>query len=184
MKKTAVLALMLAFLASCASVTTQNVSMVRATDDEALMRKQAADETVAPREKPAAGRDKIKDGHYYTVRPGDVLSVIAVASAGGYSAWKKIAAANGLIQPYIIYPGEKLLITAAKPPAAPEVKAEKTFTYRVIPNKTFGAGEKLVFAVKYFGITAGTATLEVKDIEEINNRKVYRIEATARTAPF
>jgi LysM repeat protein len=186
MKKTAVLFLTLLFLSSCASVTTQKVLLVAVSKDEAQMRKEAADDSARALENVAKSEKNgvSADVSAYTVKAGDILSEIAVKEGGGYSAWKKIAVENNLKPPYMILPGEKLKITAEHKPVAPAENAAKHFVYRVIPNKAFGAGEKLIFAVKYFGITAGTATLEVKDIENLNGRKVYHIDATARTAPL
>jgi len=186
MKKTGVLFLALLFLTSCASVTTQKVLIVAVSGDEAQMRKEAADDSARAFENGAKTEKSVpaRDGNSYIVKAGDVLSEIAVKEAGGYSRWRMIAGENNLKPPYMILPGERLEIKAEDQPAATAENAAKPFEYRVIPNRAFGAGEKLIFAVKYFGITAGTATLEVKDIEEINGRKVYHIDATARTAPL
>jgi hypothetical protein len=41
--------------------------------------------------------------------------------------------------------------------------------------------EKLVYKIKWLGITAGELVSEVKGIEELRGRKVYRIEVTVRT---
>jgi hypothetical protein len=48
----------------------------------------------------------------------------------------------------------------------------------------FGAGEKLVFSVQYGLITAGEATLEVRNIANVNGRPCYRIVSDARTNDF
>jgi Protein of unknown function (DUF3108) len=48
----------------------------------------------------------------------------------------------------------------------------------------FGAGEKLVFNVQYGLITAGEATLEIRNIAVINDRPCYRIVSDARTNDF
>lgn len=48
----------------------------------------------------------------------------------------------------------------------------------------FGAGEKLVFSVQYGLITAGEATLEVRNIANIGGRPCYRIVSDARTNDF
>lgn len=48
----------------------------------------------------------------------------------------------------------------------------------------FGAGEKLVFSVQYGLVTAGEATLEVRNIAEMNGRHAYRIVSDARTNDF
>lgn len=48
----------------------------------------------------------------------------------------------------------------------------------------FQVGEKMVFAVKAFGITAGHATLEIKEIINLNGYEAYHIVVTAQTTPF
>jgi hypothetical protein len=48
----------------------------------------------------------------------------------------------------------------------------------------FQVGEKLVFAVKAFGITVGHSTLEIKEIIDFGDYQVYRIVVTAETTPF
>lgn len=48
----------------------------------------------------------------------------------------------------------------------------------------FGAGEKLVFSVQYGLITAGEATLEIRNIATMGGRPCYRIVSDARTNDF
>ncbi len=48
----------------------------------------------------------------------------------------------------------------------------------------FGAGEKLVFSVQYGLITAGEATLEIRNVATIAGRPCYRIVSDARTNDF
>jgi hypothetical protein len=48
----------------------------------------------------------------------------------------------------------------------------------------FGAGEKLVFSVQYGLVTAGEATLEVRNLAAIGGRTSYRIVSDARTNDF
>jgi hypothetical protein len=48
----------------------------------------------------------------------------------------------------------------------------------------FAAGEKLVFSVQYGLITAGEATLEVRNIAHVGGRPCYRIVSDARTNDF
>jgi hypothetical protein len=48
----------------------------------------------------------------------------------------------------------------------------------------FGAGEKLVFSVQYGLVTAGEATLEVRNLAAIAGRPSYRIVSDARTNDF
>ncbi len=48
----------------------------------------------------------------------------------------------------------------------------------------FGAGEKLVYNVQYGLITAGEATLEIRNVANIGGRPCYRIVSDARTNDF
>ena len=48
----------------------------------------------------------------------------------------------------------------------------------------FGAGEKLVFSVQYGLVTAGEATLEVRNVATVRGRPAYRIVSDARTNDF
>ena len=43
-------------------------------------------------------------------------------------------------------------------------------------NRAFGVGERLVFNIKYAGITAGTSTIEIADTTRIHGHLCYRIE--------
>jgi hypothetical protein len=52
------------------------------------------------------------------------------------------------------------------------------------PQPKFRVGEKLTYKAEWLGIDVGTATLEVKEITEINGRKAYRIVAKAETSPM
>jgi LysM repeat protein len=175
MKKRALLALAAVIFTSCTPMV-RKVSIVDVENDEAKMRKEAQVET-------SAGPEEFT---VYVVKAGDTLSSIAVGACKKYSAWKKIAEKNGIKEPYILRTGEKLKIGGGCAGAVPSSvqDAKKPFVCRIVANKAFGVGEKLVFSVKYFGVTAGIATLEVKDLADFNGRKAYHIEATARTAPF
>ena len=48
----------------------------------------------------------------------------------------------------------------------------------------FGAGEKLVFSVQYGLVTAGEATLEVRNLASLGGNACYRIVSDARTNDF
>jgi hypothetical protein len=53
------------------------------------------------------------------------------------------------------------------------------------PPVPFAVGEKTTYAIRYKFITAGTATMEIKDIVDCNGRKCYFISSEARsTMPF
>jgi lipoprotein NlpD len=54
--------------------------------------------------------------HLYTVQPGDTLYAIAFRYRLDYRA---LAAANGLAQPYTIFPGQRMRLTEAPLPAPP-----------------------------------------------------------------
>lgn len=55
----------------------------------------------------------------------------------------------------------------------------------VAPGRVpFGAGEKLVFSVQYGLVTAGEATLEVRNLAALGGRPCYRIVSDARTNDF
>jgi len=59
-----------------------------------------------------------------------------------------------------------------------------TFTYLLPEYVGFGVGEKLVFAVQYSLVKAGEASLEVRNIADIDGRPCYRIVSDARTNKF
>jgi len=48
----------------------------------------------------------------------------------------------------------------------------------------FSVGEKLIFSVEYGPISAGTATMEVLEIVEVNGRACYHIVSTEKTNDF
>ncbi len=55
---------------------------------------------------------------------------------------------------------------------------------RYVENIAFGVGEQLVFEIGYGFITAGTATLEVAELVEFEDRPAYRIVSTAESNKF
>jgi Protein of unknown function (DUF3108) len=87
---------------------------------------------------------------------------------------------------------------AAKPPASAKTDTTVTFYDSLYANELppdsftaltpafvpFGAGEKLVFSVQYGLVTAGEATLEVRNLAAIGGRPAYRIISDARTNDF
>ena len=54
--------------------------------------------------------------------------------------------------------------------------------YPVVKNEAFFVGEKLLFNIRYGFIHAGTATMEVKKEMLLNDKRVYHIQTTARSA--
>lgn len=59
-----------------------------------------------------------------------------------------------------------------------------TFTNLLPEYVGFGVGEKLVFSVQYSLVKAGDATLEIRNIADIDGRPCYRIISDARTNKF
>lgn len=56
---------------------------------------------------------------------------------------------------------------------------------QVLPGHVgFGEGERLVFSVQYGLVTAGEATLEIRNIAQIDSTPCYRIVSDARTNDF
>lgn len=53
-----------------------------------------------------------------------------------------------------------------------------------VKNTAFSSGEKLVFAIKYEFVTAGTATMEVYDGQLIDNRPTLHIQSRAQSNSF
>jgi|GEM_PF-690720 len=65
----------------------------------------------------------------------------------------------------------------------PEV-AERPKKPVIKHNFAFGVGEKVTFAIRYLGITAGRATVEVVGITNVNGYNTYHISSTAKSLPF
>ncbi|HEX6790961.1 MAG TPA: DUF3108 domain-containing protein [Candidatus Krumholzibacteria bacterium] len=92
------------------------------------------------------------------------------------------------------------LSTAAAAPPKPAAPADTAVTFYdslyagELPPDTFavvkpafvpfGAGEKLVFSVQYGLVTAGEATLEVRNLASLGGKPCYRIVSDARTNDF
>ncbi|MCK5125974.1 MAG: DUF3108 domain-containing protein [candidate division Zixibacteria bacterium] len=55
---------------------------------------------------------------------------------------------------------------------------------RYVENVAFGVGEKLQFDINYGFINAGTATMEVVDLIEYNDRPAYQIVTIAKSNKF
>lgn len=90
--------------------------------------------TPAPTPAPAPS---VGDG-YYTVVSGDTLSGIG-AKVG--VAWPTIAANNGIVAPYTIYPGQRLKVFGGAAQASPQ--ATPAGTYKVVSGDTLsGIGAK------------------------------------------
>jgi hypothetical protein len=94
---------------------------------------------------------------YYTVRPGDTLRQIGAAYG---VPWQALAALNGLANPNLIYPGQRICLAVAQVPTGPvptftivsvvrdtsvtirtsNFPANQTFTARMGPIGTRGIG--------------------------------------------
>ena len=182
MKKQAILCVMAAVIFTSCATMPKKVSMLEVTKAEKVVR--------AATQKVIESTPTPDTNTYYTVMKGDSLWSIAKKICGRGSRWERIYELNNFGDDTVLTEGMKLKTTnacakvEAQSNTAPAVAAKKAFTYRVTENKAFGVGEKLSFSVKYFNVTAGIATLEVKGIEKYNDRQVYHIDANARTAPF
>jgi len=55
---------------------------------------------------------------------------------------------------------------------------------RVVPNSSFGVGERLEFSITYGPIVAGTAVMEVKEITRYNDHRCFRLVSTAESNKF
>lgn len=164
------------FIFGCVS-SVKKVAMIKAVKEERKIREEM-DRITFDKKRMMINQIKYKK---YIVKKGDSLWRIAKEQTSNPNAWKQIAKQNNIKYPYILRPGQTILLSDSY---KTENKTKKIYKYRVLKNNSFGVGEKLVFAVKYFGITAGFGILEVKDIVEINKRKAYYIQATAKTSPF
>jgi len=174
-----------AFAASCATVP-RKVETVSAPTDEAALRQEA--EALAALFTPTATATPVviyEKGH--TVKKGETLWQIARRLSGSGFNYLALAVANNINRPEKLEIGTELKVPsgfrALKKKSSVKAKPEK-FEYRVITNRPFGVGEKLVYAVKYFNVVAGYGILEIAGIGEIHGRKIYQLRATAKTAPF
>jgi len=59
--------------------------------------------------------------------------------------------------------------------------APSTFSWRQVPNTAFGVGESIRYTIKYGFVAAGTATLEVKEIQPLAGRSAFYILSKAKT---
>jgi hypothetical protein len=166
---------------SCAGPQVKRISVIKIQKQEAKLKKEA--EIILKKENK-------KQPRYYTALEDDTMWSIARKNYPSPLCWMAIAEANNIKPPYYVHKDQKFLLPdidakTFKDPVCPRPKnTKKQFEYRTVENKCFGVGEKLVYDVKYFNVTAGIGILEIKEMAEINGRQAYHIVATARTAPF
>ncbi len=68
---------------------------------------------------------------------------------------------------------------------SPTNAVEKKITAPIVPSRLpFNPGEKLVYDVKYLGVSAGTSVLAVLDAIKMNGRLVYPLLSIAQTGDF
>jgi len=68
----------------------------------------AGKKSAAPVQAPAASGSATRPFRIYTVQPGDTLWKICRNQTGGAGSLEKIAAMNGLSEPYTLHPGRTL----------------------------------------------------------------------------
>lgn len=134
------------------------------------------------------------------VTEGDSLWRIAEALWGDGSYWYSLALLNGIQKPWHVHKGKILKVPpkeslmreplqgeARNPAAASAPKAAKPQTeaqkYGWIKkkNKAFTVGERLKFAVQYFNITGGFATLSIPSYTIQSGRPTFHIQAIAES---
>ena len=58
---------------------------------------------------------------------------------------------------------------------------DSSWWFRKIPNKAFCVGERMEFLVKYGSLHAGTAIMEIPEIDTLDNHSNYRVVSTANS---
>lgn len=118
------------------------------------------------------------------VRPGDSLWTLARRGLGSGFLWRRLAEANGLARPWTLEPGSVLRLPcgASRGPSGRRAGAARAWS--PVPDRAYGVGEELDFAVRYADIPAGDATLSIVGVERRDGRPVYHIRATAQSRPF
>jgi hypothetical protein len=81
--------------------------------------------------------------------------------------------------------GSKKAKAPEKPgPHKPDIEDATGFEGRRPIKDPFRPGEKVTLNISYFNIVAGTMDLEVKPMVEVNGRKAYHFEVSARSNSF
>lgn len=132
------------------------------------------------------------------VAKGDSLWRLSRRHMEKGTRWPLLADANKLNEPWILQPGQVLLMPQGltytaqpraqprpvpTPPKRPQDEAKK-FGWKKVPNRAFTVGEKLTFAVQYGNVTAGYATLSIPEVQLVEGRPVFHVVAEAKTHPF
>lgn len=55
---------------------------------------------------------------------------------------------------------------------------------RVVPNRSFGVGERLEFSITYGPLVAGEAVMKIEEITKYNDHKCFRLVSTAKSNKF
>jgi hypothetical protein len=84
---------------------------------------------------------------------------------------------------FVLFSGQAIGLEGQDTAQAPDPQLEGFKLVHVFPRVVpFGEGELLTFAIQYGLIYAGEATLEIRNVAEIDSAKAYHIISTARTS--
>lgn len=120
-----------------------------------------------------------------SVGKGDTLWWIARRSLGSGFRYPEIAALNSLADPDRIEVGQALKLPPGarldpgKAAAGAKALPREKWTKRV--NRAYAVGEKLTFAVQYFKLTGGYATLTVTEMSGQQGRPCLHVVAEAKS---
>jgi hypothetical protein len=104
----------------------------------------------------------------------------------GAKSWQTVGTGSSPAESVGMVDTAELSDLPLKPPEA-EIKLrppEEGKLKRVVSNRAFGVGERLVFSVGWEFINAGTAVMEIPEISRIDGRKCYHIVSTAKSNKF
>lgn len=129
----------------------------------------------------------------HRVAKGESLWRIARQALGSGTRYSEIASLNQVAGPdYWLQPGQELklpgsgALTVPAQKAKPRTRVDEATKYGWTKKdrRAFSLGERLVFSVKYFNVTAGYATLHISEAAEVQGRPTWHIVAEAKTHPF
>lgn len=69
-------------------------------------------------------------------------------------------------------------------PHLPDIEPSEGFDGRRPLRDPFRVGEKVVHAVRYFAVSAGSLTMEVKPYAQVNGRKSYHFQTSIKTSDW